>query len=47
MLPAGIDVARLAPLKAGRAQASAMGVYYAHEAVFEFAVKEWGRSRCA
>ncbi len=44
VLPAGNDVARLAPLKAGRAQASAMGVgvYYAQEGVFEFAVKEWG-----
>jgi TRAP transporter TAXI family solute receptor len=37
-------VARLAPLKGGRAQASAMGIgtYFAQEAVFEFAVKEWG-----
>lgn len=44
VLPAGNDVARLAPLKAGRAQASAMGVgvYYAQEGVFEFAVREWG-----
>jgi TRAP transporter TAXI family solute receptor len=44
VLPAGNDVARLAPLKAGRAHASAMGigVYYAQEGVFEFAVKEWG-----
>lgn len=44
VLPAGNDVARLAPLKAGRAQASAMGIgtYFAQEAVFEFAVKEWG-----
>lgn len=44
VLPAGNDVARLAPLKAGRAQASAMGVgvYYAQEGVFEFAAKEWG-----
>jgi len=44
VLPAGNDVARLAPLKGGRAQASAMGigVYFAQEAVFEFAVKDWG-----
>jgi len=44
VLPAGNDVARLAPLKANRAQASAMGIgtYFAQEAVFEFAVKEWG-----
>ncbi len=44
VLPAGNDVARLAPLKAGRAQASAMGigVYFAQEGVFEFATKEWG-----
>jgi TRAP transporter TAXI family solute receptor len=44
VLPAGNDVARLAPLKGGRAQASAMGigVYFAQEAVFEFAVRDWG-----
>ncbi len=44
VLPAGNDVARLTPLKAGRAQASAMGIgtYFAQEGVFEFAVKEWG-----
>ena len=44
VLPAGNDVARLAPLKAGRAQASAMGVgvYYAQEGVFEFAARDWG-----
>ncbi len=44
VLPAGNDVARLAPLKAGRAQVSAMGVgiYYAQEGVLEFAVREWG-----
>jgi TRAP transporter TAXI family solute receptor len=44
VLPAGNDVARLAPLKGGRAQASAMGigVYFAQEGVFEFAVKDWG-----
>jgi TRAP transporter TAXI family solute receptor len=44
VLPAGNDIARLAPLKGGRAQASAMGigVYFAQEGVFEFAVKEWG-----
>jgi TRAP transporter TAXI family solute receptor len=44
VLPAGNDVARLQPLKGNRAQASAMGigVYFAQEGVFEFAVKEWG-----
>ena len=44
VLPAGNDVARLAPLKGGRAQASAMGigVYFAQEGVFEFAAKDWG-----
>jgi TRAP transporter TAXI family solute receptor len=44
VLPAGNDVARLAPLKGGRALASAMGlgVYFAQEGVFEFAAKEWG-----
>src|SRR5262245_148307 len=44
VLPAGNDVARLAPARAGRAQASAMGigVYFAQEGVFEFAVEEWG-----
>ena len=44
VLPAGNDVARLAPLRGGRAQASYMGigVYFAQEGVFEFAVKDWG-----
>jgi TRAP transporter TAXI family solute receptor len=44
VLPGGNDIARLAPLKAGRAQASAMGVggYFAQEGVFEFGTKEWG-----
>ncbi len=44
VLPAGNDIARLAPVKGGRAQASAMGigVYFASEGVFEFAIKEWG-----
>jgi TRAP transporter TAXI family solute receptor len=44
VLPAGNDIARLSPLKGGRAQASAMGIgsYFASEGVFEFAVKEWG-----
>ena len=44
VLPAGNDVARLAPLKGNRAQASAMGIgiYFAQEGVFEFAVKDWG-----
>ncbi|MBI3698924.1 MAG: TAXI family TRAP transporter solute-binding subunit [Afipia sp.] len=44
VLPAGNDVARLAPLRAGRAVLSWMGtgVYFAQEGVFEFGVKEWG-----
>jgi TRAP transporter TAXI family solute receptor len=44
VLPAGNDVARLAPLRSKRAVASAMGVgtYFAQEGVFEFGVKEWG-----
>ncbi len=44
VLPAGNDVARLGPLKAGRAQASAMGIgtYFAQEGVLEFATREWG-----
>ena len=44
VLPAGNDVARLAPLKANRAQASFMGVgvYFAQEGVLEFASRDWG-----
>ena len=44
VLPAGNDVARLQPLRTGRAMASGMGagVYFAQEGVFEFATKEWG-----
>ena len=44
VLPAGNDVARLAPLRAGRAMASAMGAgtYFAQEGVFEFGAREWG-----
>jgi TRAP transporter TAXI family solute receptor len=44
VLPAGNDVARLAPLRAGRAQVSASGVgaFYAQEGIFEFASKDWG-----
>ena len=44
VLPGGNDIARLSPLKAGRAQASAMGIggYFAQEGVFEFGVKDWG-----
>jgi TRAP transporter TAXI family solute receptor len=44
VLPAGNDVARLAPLRAGRSQISAMGVgvYYAQEGLFEFGAKDWG-----
>jgi TRAP transporter TAXI family solute receptor len=44
VLPAGNDVARLAPLRGGRAVASAMGSgsYFAQEGVFEFGAREWG-----
>ena len=44
VLPAGNDVARLSPLRAGRAQASARGSgsYFAQEGVFEFGAREWG-----
>ena len=44
VLPAGNDVARLAPLRAKRAAASAMGsgTYFAQEGVFEFGSREWG-----
>jgi hypothetical protein len=47
VLPAGNDVARLAPLRAKRAVASAMGSgsYFAQEGVFEFGAKEWDRRR--
>ena len=44
VLPAGNDVARLAPLRAKRAAMSAMGsgTYFAQEGVFEFGSREWG-----
>src|SRR6267142_1241116 len=44
VLPAGNDVARLAPLRANRAMSSAMGsgTYFAQEGVFEFGTREWG-----
>src|SRR3954469_20847972 len=44
VLPAGNDVARLAPLRAKRALMSAMGAgsYFAQEGVFEFGAREWG-----
>ena len=44
VLPAGNDVARLSPLRAGRAMSSAMGsgTYFAQEGVFEFGAREWG-----
>jgi TRAP transporter TAXI family solute receptor len=44
VLPAGNDVARLQPLRTGRATLSAMGVgvFFAQEGLFEFATKEWG-----
>lgn len=44
VLPAGNDVARFAPLRAGRAQVTATGtgLYFAQEGVFEFAARDWG-----
>lgn len=44
VLPAGNDIARLAPLRAGRAAASAMGTgaYFAQEGIFDFGAREWG-----
>src|ERR1700750_1605459 len=44
VLPAGNDVARLAPLRAKRANLSwkGSGTYFAPAGVFEFGVKEWG-----
>src|SRR5436309_868335 len=44
VLPAGNDVARLAPLRAKRALMSARGsgTYFAQEGVVEFGSKEWG-----
>lgn len=44
VLPAGNDVARLAPLRAKRAIVSAMGTgsYFAQEGVFEFGARDWG-----
>ncbi|WP_424627081.1 TAXI family TRAP transporter solute-binding subunit [Bradyrhizobium sp. SYSU BS000235] len=44
VLPAGNDVARLAPLRAKRAVVAWMGTgsYFAQEGVFEFGAKEWG-----
>lgn len=44
VLPAGNDVARLTPLRSGRAQLAWMGsgTYFAQEGVFEFGAREWG-----
>ena len=44
VLPAGNDVARLQPVRTGRAIAAGMGsgIYFAQEGVFEFGSKEWG-----
>jgi TRAP transporter TAXI family solute receptor len=44
VLPAGNDVARLSPLRIGRAALAWMGsgTYFAQEGVFEFGAKEWG-----
>lgn len=44
VLPAGNDVARLTPIRTGKAQVSAMGtgIYFAQEGVFEFATRDWG-----
>lgn len=44
ILPAGNDVARLGPLRQGRAQltSTGIGMYFAQEGVLEFAQREWG-----
>jgi TRAP transporter TAXI family solute receptor len=44
VLPAGNDVARLSPLRTGRAAVAWMGsgTYFAQEGVFEFGAREWG-----
>lgn len=44
VLPAGNDVARLGPLRSGRAQltSTGIGMYFAQEGVLEFGAKEWG-----
>jgi TRAP transporter TAXI family solute receptor len=44
VLPAGNDVARLAPLKTNRAQVSSMGTgsFFAMEGLFEFGARDWG-----
>ena len=44
ILPAGNDVARLGPLRQGRAQVASTGVgmFFAQEGVLEFAAREWG-----
>jgi TRAP transporter TAXI family solute receptor len=44
VLAAGNDLARLGPVKLGRATASGMGsgTYFAQEGVFEFAAADWG-----
>ncbi len=44
VLPAGNDVARLAPLKTNRAQVSSMGTgsFFAMEGLFEFGSRDWG-----
>jgi len=46
-LPAGNDIARLGPLRTGRAQVSAMGIggFFAMEGMFEFGAREWGPQR--
>lgn len=44
VLPAGNDVARLGPLRQGRAQltSTGIGMYFAQEGVMEFGQREWG-----
>jgi TRAP transporter TAXI family solute receptor len=44
VLAAGNDTARLAPIRSGRAVASAMGIgtYFSQEGVYEFGTREWG-----
>ncbi|MBM3567864.1 MAG: TAXI family TRAP transporter solute-binding subunit [Alphaproteobacteria bacterium] len=44
VLPGSNDIARLAPVRANRAQISAMGIgsYFAMEGIDEFGAKDWG-----
>ncbi len=46
-LPAGNDIARLTPMRIGRAQVSAMGIggFFASEGMYEFGSRDWGPQR--